>query len=679
MRILRTIAVALLLAPLAKPADAQATADARSAAEIRQLFLDFNAAWERRDPAFIDAFYAHDSSGVFFFERRQLKGWPRVDTLYQVMFASAARGRVNSLFDVLDVGARGDLGWLAANFRLEVIEASGDTTVDEGRQSLVLERRAGRWVVVHRHTSFQAPPGPQRRVALHVTPGPLWSPMDDTSGGADARIIRARRESSNAAIARHDTAGIGAILAPSVTVTSSTSAVSLGRQAMLQRFAEQFAVRRDVTYRRIAEDIRVFAPWQMAMERGTWTGSWTDADGKISLRGSYSAKWRQLDDAWMVESEIYMPESCAGGSYCRTMAMRDAEAEDGDLGPPAAGALRESTPMLESRASHTMTTLLDGSVLVVGGMSSMNADIAAAELFDPASARFSRIAAPSVRRHSHTATRLADGTVLITGGMGARSDYLSSAEIYDPSTRTFRPAGALAAARSNHTAVLLADGRVLLAGGTGTGWSFLASAEIYDPRTGRSMATGSMSEARESHVAVRLADGRVLLIAGHRGRRADVTISRTAEIFDPRTGRFSITGELGTRRHKHDAIALPDGRVLVLGGSDERDERGVYNSTEFFDPRTGRFTPGAPMRLGRYKLATTAVLLDERRVLVAGGAVQAEVYDFVNGRSELVESESRMAGQFSGATKISGGRVLITGGYGNGTGPRATAWIFSEP
>lgn len=114
------LAFATSLATL--PAHAQATspagraaatsADAASAAEIRQRFLDFNAAWERRDQAFIDAYYAHDSTGVFFFERRQLTGWPRVDTLYQNMFASAARGRVRSLYDILDVGARGtSAGW----------------------------------------------------------------------------------------------------------------------------------------------------------------------------------------------------------------------------------------------------------------------------------------------------------------------------------------------------------------------------------------------------------------------------------------------------------------------------------------------------------------------------------------------------------------------------------------
>jgi ketosteroid isomerase-like protein/N-acetylneuraminic acid mutarotase len=170
---------------------AQTAADRRSATEIRLLFEQFNAAWERRDSAFISRFYAHDSAGVFFFERRQLRGWPQVDTLYRHMFASAARGQVRSHFDILDVGARGELGWLAANFRLEVIGAGGDTTVDEGRQSVVLERRGGQWVVVHRHTSFQAPPGPQRRVPLHTTPEPLWSPPGDSSGRSDVRVIPA--------------------------------------------------------------------------------------------------------------------------------------------------------------------------------------------------------------------------------------------------------------------------------------------------------------------------------------------------------------------------------------------------------------------------------------------------------------------------------------------------------
>ena len=318
----RRALVVVMFATGAARGAAQSKADQRSAREVLSLFREFNQAWERRDSAFIDRYYAHDSSGVFFFERRQLEGWPRVDTLYRTMFANAARGTVRSKYDVLDVGARGTVAWLAANFRLEVIAASGDTTVDEGRQSLVFERRAGRWVVVHRHTSFQAPPGPQRRVPLHVTPGPLWSPSDDPTGGPDARAIRALREQSNAAILRHDTAGIAAILASHVVVMSSNSRIRAGRDAMIQSFAEQFESRPDVWYRRTPSEVNVFGAWGMASEEGRWTGAWTDPDGPLTIGGTYFAKWRQLDGRWLVESETYVPDRCSGGRYCRTPPAR---------------------------------------------------------------------------------------------------------------------------------------------------------------------------------------------------------------------------------------------------------------------------------------------------------------------------------------------------------------------
>ncbi len=296
---------------------AQSAADLRSAGEIRALFDGFNAAWERRDSAFIRRYYAHDTAGVFFFERRQLKGWPQVDTLYRNMFASAAQGQVHSLYDVLDLRARGDVGWLAANFRLEVVAPSGDTTVDEGRQSIVFERRGGKWVVVHRHTSFQAPPGPQRHVPLHTTPGPLWSAADDTTGGPHARAIRTVREASNAAIARHDTAGIGATMADDILLVSSTGDRRSGRAAYLEVLAEQFQTRADVRYIRTPEDVRVFERWSTAAEEGRWVGTWSDADGPVRVEGTYFARWRLEDDGWRIEAETFVPDSCAGGRACR--------------------------------------------------------------------------------------------------------------------------------------------------------------------------------------------------------------------------------------------------------------------------------------------------------------------------------------------------------------------------
>ncbi len=132
----------------------------------------------------------------------------------------------------------------------------------------------------------------------------------------DAAQIRRLRQASNEAIARHDTAGIGAAFAEHVIVVTSRSDRSIGRQANLASFAAQFAARPDVTYRRSPVDVRVYAPWGMASEAGEWSGSWTEPDGKVAIGGRYFAKWRRIGGRWLLESETYVPERCTGARYC---------------------------------------------------------------------------------------------------------------------------------------------------------------------------------------------------------------------------------------------------------------------------------------------------------------------------------------------------------------------------
>ncbi|MBL8983596.1 MAG: nuclear transport factor 2 family protein [Gemmatimonadetes bacterium] len=168
---------------------------------------------------------------------------------------------------------------------------------------------------VRRHGVLPVPQGARGRGLLDVTPGPLWS-ADDTTDGPDVREIRRRRERSNAAIARHDSAGFAEMLAPNVAIVTSNSVHSDNRDAYVQRMVGQFRSRPDVVYRRTPTEVSVFAPWRMASERGTWTGSWTEPDGKVTIGGSYFAKWRQLNGAWFVESETYVPERCSGSAYC---------------------------------------------------------------------------------------------------------------------------------------------------------------------------------------------------------------------------------------------------------------------------------------------------------------------------------------------------------------------------
>lgn len=184
-----------------------------------------------------------------------------------------------------------------------------------------------------------------------------------------------------------------------------------------------------------------------------------------------------------------------------------------------------------------------------------------------------------------------------------------------------------------------------------------------------------MSVARESHVLTRLRDGRVLIIGGHAGRRSDITIHSSVEVYDPAHGTFSRVGDMRLRRHKHDAVLLPDGRVLVAGGADERDDRGTYRSTELFDPRTATFTTGPLMNLARYKHAGSSVVLPSGLVLIAGGAAQAEIYNPRNRTFSLLAGDYQMAGQFSAVAPLASGGALITGGYGNGSGPRSSTWL----
>lgn len=131
-----------------------------------------------------------------------------------------------------------------------------------------------------------------------------------------AAAVREARARSNAAIAARDTATLAALVTTSYHAVSSRNAHSDGRRNEAERWRQQFAAHADVLYVRTPHDVRVFKPWEMADERGTWVGTWTEPDGKVTIRGRYSAKWRRIDGAWLLEAEVFTPTACVGSSYC---------------------------------------------------------------------------------------------------------------------------------------------------------------------------------------------------------------------------------------------------------------------------------------------------------------------------------------------------------------------------
>jgi ketosteroid isomerase-like protein len=304
------------------------------------------------------------------------------------------------------------------------------------------------------------------------------------SDGAAARTIRALRERSNAAIAAHDTAGIGAILAPNVIIMTSASAIQQGREASLRGFAEQFRTRDSVSYRRTPDRVDVFDDWGMASESGRWVGGWRDADGAVSLGGSYFAKWRWRDGRWLVESETYVPDRCVGGSYCRSLL-------------PAGASDRLPSPVSNNAVA---VGLVRGEPWVVSmlGIDSTRAatGITATASLWTASSNAWRPLPPvpgGVGRLAATA-QIVRGRVYLFGGytvdpLSARERSLPQLDIYDPETSQWRGGAPIPVPVDDAISGVYRDSLIYLV----SGWSdtnSVATVQFYDVVGDRwSMAT----------------------------------------------------------------------------------------------------------------------------------------------------------------------------------------------
>jgi N-acetylneuraminic acid mutarotase len=138
-------------------------------------------------------------------------------------------------------------------------------------------------------------------------------------------------------------------------------------------------------------------------------------------------------------------------------------------------------------------------------------------------------------RWNHTATLLQNGEVLVAGGWGAAgtNDPLASAELYNPATGKWTFTGSMTEVRSGQAATLLQNGEVLVVCGNQTGSS--CTAELYNRSTGKWTTTGSMISPGYPDTMTLLPDGEVLATGGETGYEGDTSLA-TAELYNPSTG-----------------------------------------------------------------------------------------------------------------------------------------------
>lgn len=401
----------------------------------------------------------------------------------------------------------------------------------------------------------------------------------------------------------------------------------------------------------------------------TWSVQEGSAGGNVSADGLYTAPAAQ---------GVYhlIATSIADKTISGTAAVT--------VGPHG---FRPVVPLLEARANPTATLLQDGRVLIAGGCdnpcdSSGNGTLASAELFDPITNSFNAAGSMTDARLGHTATLLPDGRVLLVGGSDATGHATNSADLYDPNNGTFTPTGNLKTSRAWHTASLLPDGRVLIAGGiTGFGDSdqdVLTSAEVYDPQSGAFTMTGNMTTPRWRHAAAVLDDGSGMVLVAGGFLNVNYLATASAEIFDPATGEFSSTGSMGNPRG--DFTMTSDGEIFASGGVDATEVFGVpgevlYSSVEMYQPQHG-FQLTMYMAYSRYLHST--VVLPDGTVLVVGG-----ISDILHGELAAAEIDDPHDVMSSGwqstgslqfgadsqaAVLLQDGRVLVVGGFDrNGT------------
>ena len=283
-----------------------------------------------------------------------------------------------------------------------------------------------------------------------------------------------------------------------------------------------------------------------------------------------------------------------------------------ELWDPATRTFSPAGSLAQARYAHAATLLHDGRVLIVGGASAATVD--RAEIWDPATGAFEATSAP-IRAQGVTATTLQDGRVLIVGGSVCQVDKVAT----PPSTFArchgdvratwiWSPDGTLVAGpelndeRGWHTATLLADGRVLIVGNPQWGSDTPESAEVYDPATNTFSVVGEPRHyISGAQAATLLRDGRVLVSGGD---SADPNVRprwfgplRSTETWDPASGAFSGAGPMELERRAHQSALLPDGRVLVAGGTGVRTNDFIDPSTprtEVWDPTTSSFAGVRP-------------------------------------------------------------------------------------
>jgi ketosteroid isomerase-like protein len=136
-----------------------------------------------------------------------------------------------------------------------------------------------------------------------------------TTTSDSAEQIRSLRQEIDQAFQRHDAKQLTAFVSSDCHFTSAAVHID-GSDALERSHTSLFMRRPDVILTHHPNRVVVNENWNVASEQGDWIERWTEKDGVTELRGTYLTMWKRDGSRWREYSEMIVPETCTGSSYC---------------------------------------------------------------------------------------------------------------------------------------------------------------------------------------------------------------------------------------------------------------------------------------------------------------------------------------------------------------------------
>jgi hypothetical protein len=295
------------------------------------------------------------------------------------------------------------------------------------------------------------------------------------------------------------------------------------------------------------------------------------------------------------------------------------EFEEGDLPPRLWDPSTEQVSVVPHPGHNVFcgghAFLADGTLLFAGGHAGLSHfGLADAILLDPVKLAWRAVDRMNAARWYPTATTLADGQVLVASGeIAGGGDLNRLPQVLDPATGRWRDLTRAERAIPMYPRMFVApNGKVFVAGPQPTSYYLDTAGE-----GAWQLIAFSRHGARDYGSAVLYGDGKVLMAGG------DDPPTASAEVIDLRqpSPAWRAVAPMSVPRRQHNATLLPDGTVLVTGGSRAPgfDEHGApVFGAELWDPATETWTRLA--RAAVYRgYHSTALLLPDGRVVTGGG------------------------------------------------------------